>query len=110
MRHPGCVTASALLLTWPKTRPLSDADTGEEWAATIEPGRLDLDGPDGCLLTVTDPDALRAFAMQVYAAAVELDQSAALSRARGRAAASSRPRARLSVPSEPTAAAQGRLL
>jgi hypothetical protein len=72
------------LLTWPKSRTLRDG-TGAEWTATMEPGRLDLFGPDGCALTVTDTDDLRAFAMQVYAAAVEYDLARTIPEGKGRA-------------------------
>jgi hypothetical protein len=66
-----------LLLSWPKARPLTDAATGAQWTATIEPGRLLLSAePHGrVLLTVEDPNTLRAFAMALYAAVIEHDQA-----------------------------------
>lgn len=82
----GGVTAPAVL-TWPKTRPLRDAPTGTRWTAIIEPGRLALhtDPDQACVLSVTDADELRAFALQLYAAAIEYDQARALPPGRGRA-------------------------
>jgi hypothetical protein len=80
----GAVSDLTTVLRWPKSRTLRDG-TGAEWTATLEPGRLDLIGPDGCLLTVTDPDDLRAFAMQCYAAAIEYDLAREVPPGRGRA-------------------------
>lgn len=80
------------LLTWPKRRQVRDAGTGEEWTATLEPGRLDLmrAGADGRVLTVTDPDDLRALAMALHAAVLDYDQARQVGRARGRARAHQR--------------------
>jgi hypothetical protein len=56
------------VLTWPKTRRLA------ELSAEVSPGRLVLTAPGGVvLLDCTDPDELRAFAMQAYAAALDRD-------------------------------------
>lgn len=73
------------VLTWPKNRPLTTL------TATISPGRLLLTAPGGTvLLDCQDPEELRAFAMQVYAAALDRDQAiqyeAAAASARRRAA------------------------
>lgn len=65
-------------LTWPKRRRLGVV------TADLSPGRLLLTAPDGSvLLDCQDPDELRAFAMQVHAAAVErdLDTQAAAAKA-----------------------------
>lgn len=57
------------LLRWPKTRPL-----GAYVTATISPGRLLLTAADGSVvLDCQDPDELRSFAMQAYAAAIDRD-------------------------------------
>jgi hypothetical protein len=61
------------VLSWPKTRRLTDA-SGDGWRAVLSPGLLTLvrdDGGPG--VTFTDTDQLRAFAMQVYAAAIDHD-------------------------------------
>jgi hypothetical protein len=61
------------VLNWPKTRPLTDA-LGARWRAVVSPGLLTLARDDGGPgLTFTDTDQLRAFAMQVYAAAIDHD-------------------------------------
>lgn len=60
------------VLRWPKVRPLVD-DDGAPWQAVMEPGRLTLTSADA-VLTFSDVGELRAFAMQVYAAAIEYDQ------------------------------------
>lgn len=66
------------VLRWPKRRPLSaDADEPYSdclWEATVEPGQLTLESSGGQRLVFRDTDELRAFAMQVYAAAIEYDQ------------------------------------
>lgn len=61
------------VLRWPKQRALTDA-SGARWRAVLSPGLLSLvrdDGGPG--LSFTDTDELRAFAMQVYAAAIDHD-------------------------------------
>jgi hypothetical protein len=56
------------VLNWPKTRRLA------ELSAEVAPGRLVLTAPGGSVvLDCADPDELRAFAMQVYAAALDHD-------------------------------------
>jgi len=62
----------AHLLSWPKRRALT-TDDGVTLLSVIAPGRLELRHPDGRVLTFTDPAELRAFAMQVHAAATEHD-------------------------------------
>lgn len=74
-----------VLLSWPKARPLRDADTGTAWVATIAPGRLLLSSEPHGRILVTDPDELRAFAMQVYVAAIDYDLTRALPPGQGRA-------------------------
>jgi hypothetical protein len=60
--------AAMHVLTWPKRRRLGELE------AEIAPGRLLLAAPSGAvLLDCCDPDELRAFAMQVYAAAIDHD-------------------------------------
>jgi hypothetical protein len=57
------------VLSWPKTRRL-----GAYVTATISPGRLLLTAADGSVVAdCQDPDELRAFAMQVHAAAIDHD-------------------------------------
>lgn len=69
----------AHLLTWPKNRRLSadayEPDADCLYEAEIEPGRLTLRSSGGVVLVLSDPDELRAFAMQVYVAALDFDQS-----------------------------------
>lgn len=60
------------LLTWPRTRPLTPAGGGQT-AAVISPGRLVLWLDEDHVLIYEDPEELRAFAMQVYAAALDRD-------------------------------------
>jgi hypothetical protein len=61
--------ATVHVLNWPKTRRL-----GAYITATISPSRLLLTAADGTVvLDCQDPDELRAFAMQVYAAAIDHD-------------------------------------
>lgn len=56
------------VLNWPKRRHLG------ELSAEVAPGRLLLTAPDGSvLLDCQDADQLRAFAMQVHAAAIDRD-------------------------------------
>jgi hypothetical protein len=62
------------LLTWPRRRTLTTGD-GVTVLTVIEPGRLRIETPGGAVHTCTDVAELRAFAMQVYAAAVDHDQS-----------------------------------
>lgn len=65
----------AHLLSWPKRRALTTSD-GVTLVAVVEPGRLSVETPDGSLVVFDDPGELRAFAMQLHAAAIERDQSA----------------------------------
>jgi hypothetical protein len=60
------------LLSWPKTRRLTNA-AGRSVTFVIEPGRLVLWWDEDHVTVYTDPDELRAFAMQVYAAAIDRD-------------------------------------
>lgn len=65
-----------LLLSWPKTRHLHDAATGDTWTVEIQPGRVDLYGPGGePHLVLTDLGELRSVAMAAYAAVIEHDQA-----------------------------------
>lgn len=63
----------AHLLTWPKRRPLT-TDDGVTIVAVVQPGRLRIETPSGLVLDCADPDELRAFAMQMYAATLDHDQ------------------------------------
>lgn len=74
----------AHLLTWPKRRTLTAEGDGVTLLSVISPGRLELHHPDGRVLTFTDPDQLRAFAMQAHAAAVDYDLEQQLPAGRGR--------------------------
>lgn len=59
----------AHLLSWPKHRKLG------ELIAELSPGRLVLfDSRAAVVVDCQDPEELRAFALQVYAAAIEYDQ------------------------------------
>jgi hypothetical protein len=60
------------LLRWPKTRRLTD-HRDFEWEVKVEPGRLTLTFPPCEPLVFSDVDELRAFAMQVHAAAIDHD-------------------------------------
>lgn len=62
------------LLTWPKRRRLTSSG-GVEGVAVIEPGRLVIWLDEDRAVIYDDPEELRAFAMQVHAAAVERDLS-----------------------------------
>jgi hypothetical protein len=91
------------VLHWPKTRPLG------ELSAEIAPSRLVLTAPGGSVvLDCADPDELRAFAMQVYAAAIDHDGAvqqaavaASLARRRARGLGGNRHRPVQEIPEPP---------
>lgn len=76
----------AHLLTWPKRRKLTTVG-GRTETAVILPGRLVIWHDEDHATIYDDADELRAFAMQVYAAAIELDLDARYPPGRGRAGA-----------------------
>lgn len=96
------------VLRWPKARQLTDSG-GEPWRAVIAPARLLLVSPGSTLaLDFTDPDELRAFAMQVYAAAIDHDGAvqqaavkASLERRRARGLGGNRHRPVVEAPEPP---------
>lgn len=74
----------AHLLTWPKRRALTTGD-GLTLVTVVEPGRLRIETPSGAVFDCADAAELRAFAMQVYAASIELDHHAQYPPGQGRA-------------------------
>ncbi len=64
----------AHLLSWPKRRTLT-TDDGITVVAVVAPGHLRIETPTGAALDCSDVAELRAFAMQVYAAALDHDQA-----------------------------------
>jgi hypothetical protein len=95
------------VLSWPKTRRLTD-HRDFEWEVKVEPGRLTLTFPPCEPLVFSDPDELRAFAMQVYAAAVDHDGAvqqaavkASLARRAARGLSGNRHRPVVEIPEPP---------
>lgn len=94
------------VLSWPKTRPLTD-QFGHAWAAELSPGALTL-RQGRFTVHFADTDELRAFAMQVYAAAIDHDGAvqqaavaASLARRRARGFGGNRHRPVQEVPEPP---------
>lgn len=70
----------SFVLTWPKRRRLTgrrDLGDGQTapalWSIEVEPGRLTSWTADGTVVHFTDRDELRAYAIALYCAAMDLD-------------------------------------